>query len=69
MKFEIRSRWDNSIMFEIEADSFVKAVEKQIAERADLRGADLYGANLYGARIKTTQTEQLIKSLSIIVED
>jgi len=41
-------------MFEIEADSFVKAVEKQIAERADLRGADLsradlYGANLYGA--------------------
>jgi hypothetical protein len=41
-------------MFEIEADSFVKAVEKQIAERANLYGAnlsraDLYGANLYGA--------------------
>ena len=54
MKFEIRNRWSNSVMFEVEADSFVKAVEKKVAERADLRSAnlrnaDLYNADLYGA--------------------
>jgi len=49
-------------MFEVEADSFVKAVEQKIAERADLCGADLrgadlsradlYGATLYGADLR-----------------
>ena len=54
MKFEIRSRWDNSIMFEIEADSFVKAVEQKIANLrdADLRGADLRGADLSHADLR-----------------
>ena len=52
MKFDIRNRWNNSVMFEVEADSFVKAVEKQIAERADLRRADLCGANLRGADLR-----------------
>jgi hypothetical protein len=36
-------------MFEVEADSFVKAVEKKVAEDANLRGADLRGADLCGA--------------------
>ena len=49
MKFAIRNRWNNSVMFEVEADSFVKAVEKKVAERADLSGANLYGADLSGA--------------------
>ena len=48
MKFEIRNRYDDSVMFEVEADSFVKAVE---AKRADLTGADLSGANLTGANL------------------
>ncbi len=49
MKFEIRSRYNDSVLFEIEADSFVKAVE---SKRADLYGADLYGADLYGADLR-----------------
>ena len=45
----IRDRYNDSVMFEIEADNFVKAVEKKVAERANLSGADLTGADLYGA--------------------
>jgi uncharacterized protein YjbI with pentapeptide repeats len=52
MKFEIRNRWNNSVMFEVEADSFVRAVEKKVTERADLYGADLYGADLSGADLR-----------------
>jgi hypothetical protein len=48
MKFKIRNRW-NSVMFEVEADSLVKAVEKKVAEHADLGGADLGDAYLRGA--------------------
>jgi hypothetical protein len=45
MKFKIRNRW-NSVMFEVEADSLVKAVEKKVAEHADLGDAYLGGADL-----------------------
>jgi len=51
MKFEIRNRWNDSVMFEIEAESFVKAVEQKIAERADLSSANLYRANLSSANL------------------
>jgi hypothetical protein len=63
MKFEIRNRWNNSVIFEVEADSFVKAVEQKIANLCDaylsranlcdayLCGADLSGANLSGANL------------------
>jgi hypothetical protein len=46
MIFKIHNCYDNSVMFEVEADSFVKAVEQKYA---DLCGANLYGANLCGA--------------------
>ena len=49
MKFTIRNRHDNSVMFEVEADSLKEAVEKKVAERADLGNADLRGADLRGA--------------------
>ena len=62
--FEIRNRWNNSIMFEIEADSFVKAVEKQIAERADLCGADLCGADLSGADLRGADIDFSVLSFS-----
>ncbi len=55
MKFKIRNRWNNSAMFdEIEADSFVKAVEQKIADLcdADLCGADLSRANLCDANLR-----------------
>jgi hypothetical protein len=53
MKFTIRNRYDDSVMFEIEADSFVRAIEAKKADlrEADLRGADLCGADLRGANL------------------
>jgi len=66
MKFTIKNRWDGSVLFEIEADSFVKAVESKRADLrdaylrdADLRGAclqdaDLRGADLQGADLRGT---------------
>ena len=49
MIFKIHNRHDNSVMFEVKADSIVKAVEKKVAEHAYLRDADLRGAYLRGA--------------------
>ena len=48
MKFRIKNRYD-SILFEVEVDSFVKAVEAAIKQRADLSGAYLSWTNLSGA--------------------
>ena len=52
MKFTIKNIYGN-VMFEVKADSFVKAVEQKLADlsRANLYGADLYGANLSGANL------------------
>jgi uncharacterized protein YjbI with pentapeptide repeats len=36
---------------------------------ANLRGADLCDADLRGVKIKITQTAQLLKAISIIVEE
>ena len=56
MKFAIKSKFDGSVLLEVEADSFVKAVENKKANLsgaylsgARLSGADLSGANLSGA--------------------
>ena len=58
MIFKIHNCYDNSVMFEVEADSFVKAVEQKYANLcganlcgANLRGANLRDANLYGATL------------------
>ena len=61
MKFEIRNRTTQKVMFGVEADTLKQAVEKKVAERANpydadlsdanLRGADLRGANLRGANL------------------
>ena len=52
MPFQIRHRYNDSVLFEVEADAFVKAVEKAVKEKANLRGANLYGANLRGADLR-----------------
>jgi hypothetical protein len=57
MKFEIRNRWTDSVMFEVEADSFVKAVEQKVKEGANLRGANLRGAYLRGAYLRGAYLE------------
>ena len=45
-KFTIRHRYNNSVLFEVEADSFVRAVEQAVKEKANLRYSDLSGSNL-----------------------
>ena len=51
MKFEIKSRWDASVLFSIETNNFRLAVEAAVKSRADLSGANLYGADLSGANL------------------
>jgi len=52
VNFSIRHRLNNSVLFEIEADSFLKAVEAAVKAKADLGGANLGGANLGGADLR-----------------
>src|SRR6185503_15477944 len=49
MKFEIKDRYENKVLFVQEAESFKLAVEALIKARANLYGANLYGADLSGA--------------------
>ena len=60
MKFAIKSKFDGSVLLEVEADSFVKAVENK---KANLSGADLYRANLSGANLK--DIKNLIKIMGV----
>jgi len=46
---QIKSRWSNSVRFELETDSIRVAVEAGVRAGADLGGADLGGADLRGA--------------------
>ena len=48
MKFEIKSRWDGSILFSVEAGSLKLAVEAAVKSGANLSGADLYGHAVSG---------------------
>ena len=50
--FTIMHLFNDSVLFEIEADSFIKAVEAALKARADLQGANLRGANLRGANLR-----------------
>ncbi len=52
MKFEIKSRFDSSILFSIETESWKLAVEAAVKTGAYLTGADLKGAYLTGADLK-----------------
>jgi len=52
MKFEIKSRFDSSILFSIETESWKLAVEAAVKTGADLNGAYLKGAYLKGADLK-----------------
>ena len=46
MKFEIRSRWDSTLLFTCEAASLGLAVVAAVQSGANLSGADLFRANL-----------------------
>ena len=68
MKFEIKSRFDQSVLFSVEVGSLKLAVEAAVKQSANLyganlssadlssanlRGAKLYGANLRGANLSS----------------
>jgi hypothetical protein len=47
--FEIKSRWDGTVLFTAAAATLAEAVNLAIQARANLSGANLSGANLSGA--------------------
>ena len=51
MKFEIKSRYNASILFSLETDSIKLCIEVAVKSRADLSGANLSGANLSRANL------------------
>jgi len=54
---QIKSRYDESVLFECEAASIREAVETACKARANLYGANLKGANLYGANLEGANLE------------
>jgi len=52
MKFEIKSRWDGSVLFSTDADSLRLALEAAVRENADLGEANLRVANLREANLR-----------------
>jgi uncharacterized protein YjbI with pentapeptide repeats len=51
MLFEIKNRFNGSVLFSLETDSFKLCVEAAVKARANLYGADLTGANLSRANL------------------
>ena len=53
IKLEIKSRWNNCVLFEYEKEdnTIKKTLEEAVKEGANLYGANLEGANLYGANL------------------
>ena len=49
MKFQIKSRWDDRTLFEVETTSLKLAVELAVKSKANLSGADLSWSYLSGA--------------------
>ena len=55
MKFQIKSRYDSAVLFELECESLKLCVEAAIKAGANLSGANLLRANLSGAETQNTQ--------------
>ena len=51
MKWQIKHRYNKTILFEMEAEFFRQAVEEAVKTGANLSGADLSGVNLSGANL------------------
>ena len=52
MKYEIKHRWNGSVLFSFECGSLREAVVEAAKQKANLRGADLRGADLRGANLR-----------------
>ena len=57
MKIEIKNRWNESVLFSVEASSMKIALEAAVKQGANLEGADLKGAYLEGADLKRAYLE------------
>ena len=52
MKWQIKHRCGDIVLFEMEAKYFKEVVEQAVKSRANLQGANLQGANLQGANLQ-----------------
>ena len=52
MKYEIKLRYDASVLFSLESDSLKLTLEAAVKAGADLTGANLTGADLRGADLR-----------------
>ena len=52
MKHQIKSRYDDRVLYELECDSIKECVVSAVKSDANLGGADLGGANLRGANLR-----------------
>lgn len=52
MKIEIKSRYNSSVLFAVEARNMKLAVELAVKQGTSLKGADLYQANLEGTSLE-----------------
>jgi uncharacterized protein YjbI with pentapeptide repeats len=57
MKFEIKSRWDSSVLFAVETETLKLALELAVKQGAYLKGAYLGGADLRGAYLRGANLE------------
>ena len=62
MLFEIRNRFDGSVIFSLECGSLKLCVHAAVKSRADLSGANLSGADLYEANLSEVKNATLILS-------
>ena len=73
MKWQIKHRYNKTILFEMEAEFFRQAVEEAVKTGADLSGADLSGVNLSGANLyranlpgaDLSDTKNLVKIMGV----
>ncbi len=57
MKFEIKHRFNGSVLFSLECESLKACVVAAVGEGANLRGANLRGANLRVANLRDANLE------------
>ena len=69
IKYQIKKRFTNEIMFEGEAESFAKFVEQNNSNlsNSDLSNSNLSNSDLSNSKIKITQKDEIIKALKIEV--
>jgi uncharacterized protein YjbI with pentapeptide repeats len=63
MKFEIKHRWNGSVLFSFECESLKLCVEAAAGSGANLRGANLRGANLWVKNSQSTLSKYSVTNI------